>query len=399
MANKRYYWLKLEEQYFDSKIQKAIKKNENGNDILLCYLKLQLKYLKTDGLIEYQGICDNLFEEIALDIDEDVDLIKQTISILIKYKAVEQEENNLYLIEMQERIGSKTDSALRVAKHREKMKILEAPKKEAKSNALRQKQFRAKEYCGKNNIPYIEDYINNKRYNGNYYLVIKRDELQCKICHSQDNLCVHHIDGYDELKPQNSNENKMVTLCRKCHSNLHNSNIIIDEKILESIDYYGNNDDSNKFCNTDVTKCNPIKRREEIEKDKREEKRVEVEKTATTTTQNDIFTFIEKNFGRTLSPIEYQEILNWVDNELTRYAISQAILNGVHNIKYISRILENYKTKNIRTVIEAQIDEQRFKKKNNNKISPEWLENNIEEEIASDEEIKALEQRLNNKIY
>ena len=274
MANKRYYWLKLEEQYFDSKIQKAIKKNENGNDILLCYLKLQLKYLKTDGLIEYQGICDDLYEEIALDIDEDVDLIKQTISILIKYKAVEQEENNLYLIEMQERIGSKTDSALRVAKHREKIKMLQ--------------------------------------------------------------------------------------------------------------------------CNTDVTKCNPIKRREEIDKDKEKEKIVDVEN-STATTQNDIFTFIEKNFGRTLSPIECQEIATWQDCELTRHAITQAVLNGVHNIKYISRILENYKVKNIQTIIDAQNNEKKFKQrnsKNNIEISPQWINEDIEEEQATVEEIAKLEERL-----
>jgi len=275
MANKRYYWLKLEEQYFDSKIQKAIKRNTNNNDILICYLKIQLKYLKTDGFIEYQGICDDLYEEIALDIDEDVDLIKQTISILIKYKAVEQEGNNLYLIEMQERIGSKTDSALRVAKHREKIKMLQ--------------------------------------------------------------------------------------------------------------------------CNIDVTKCNPIKRREEIEKDKREDKRVEVEKTTTTTTQNDIFTFIEKNFGRTLSPIEYQEIATWQDCELTRHAITQAVLNGVHNIKYISRILENYKIKNIQTIIDAQNNEKKFKQrnsKNNIEISPQWINEDVEEEQATAEEIAELEERL-----
>lgn len=387
MNDKRYYWLKLEENYFDLKVQKALRKLPSGADMLICYLKMQLKYLNKGGLIEYQGIYDNLIEEISLDIDEDIDIVKMTIAILIKWNVIEEENDNLYLSEMQNRIGSKTDSAIRVAKHREKMKMLETPKKEAKSNALRQKQFRAKEYCGKNSIPYIEDYINNKRYNGNYYIVLKRDELQCKICHSKENLCVHHIDGYDELKPENSNENKMITLCRKCHSNVHNNNIEINENILESIDYYDDSNDSNELCNNDVTKCNSI---QDIEKDKDIEKDIDID---------NIYDFVEKNFGRTLTPIEYEEISKWEDNELTRYAIKNAVLNNAYNIKYINKILHNYKMKSIQTVQQAKLDDEQFEKRKNFKyeMSTKWLDKEIEEERATDEEIKEIEEKLNRR--
>ena len=390
MNDKRYYWLKLEENYFDLKVQKALRKLPSGADMLICYLKMQLKYLNKGGLIEYQGIYDNLIEEISLDIDEDIDIVKMTIAILIKWNVIEEENDNLYLSEMQNRIGSKTDSAIRVAKHREKMKMLETPKKEAKSNALRQKQFRAKEYCGKNSIPYIEDYINNKRYNGNYYIVLKRDELQCKICHSKENLCVHHIDGYDELKPENSNENKMITLCRKCHSNVHNNNIEINENILESIDYYddsNDSNDSNELCNNDVTKCNSI---QDIEKDKDIEKDIDID---------NIYDFVEKNFGRTLTPIEYEEISKWEDNELTRYAIKNAVLNNAYNIKYINKILHNYKMKSIQTVQQAKLDDEQFEKRKNFKyeMSTKWLDKEIEEDTATEEEIKELEERMKRK--
>lgn len=81
----------------------------------------------------------------------------------------------------------------------------------------------------------------------------------------------------------------------------------------------------------------------------------------------DIYTYIENNYGRTLSPIEYEEISNWEDNELTRYAIKQSVLNGVYNIKYISTILHNYSKNNIKTVQQAQEEEKRFKEKNDRK--------------------------------
>ena len=113
----------------------------------------------------------------------------------------------------------------------------------------------------------------------------------------------------------------------------------------------------------------------------------------------DIFSFIESNFNRTLSPIEYEEISNWENTELTRYAIKQSVLNGVCNIKYISRILDSYKQKNIKTVQDAQKDEEAFKNKKQNKTTtkPEWVDKEIEEELATEEEIKKLEERLKGK--
>lgn len=138
MKEKRYYWLKLEETYFDLKIQKALRKLPSGAEMLICYLKMQLKYLNKAGLIEYQGIYDNLAEEIALDIDEDIEIVKMTIAILIKWHVIEQEESNLYLTEMQTRIGSKTDSALRVAKHRKKQKMLQCNNDVTKCNSIQE---------------------------------------------------------------------------------------------------------------------------------------------------------------------------------------------------------------------------------------------------------------------
>ena len=82
-----------------------------------------------------------------------------------------------------------------------------------------------------------------------------------------------------------------------------------------------------------------------------------------------IYDFIEQNFSRTLSPIEYEEISTWEDNELTRYAIKQSVLNGKYNLKYIARILDNYKKNGIITIQQAQEDEKKFKsgiKKNSN---------------------------------
>lgn len=77
--------------------------------------------------------------------------------------------------------------------------------------------------------------------------------------------------------------------------------------------------------------------------------------------QDTIYDFLEQNFGRTLNGIEIEMIKEWNDNELTRYAIKQAVLNGKYNVKYINTILVNYRNNSITTVQQAQEDEKNLK--------------------------------------
>ena len=63
----------------------------------------------------------------------------------------------------------------------------------------------------------------------------------------------------------------------------------------------------------------------------------------------DLYSLFEKEFGRTLSPTEFTSINNWIENgiseELIKEALKEAILSGVHNIRYIDTILFNWTKK------------------------------------------------------
>ena len=65
--------------------------------------------------------------------------------------------------------------------------------------------------------------------------------------------------------------------------------------------------------------------------------------------ESDVYSLFEKEFGRTLSPTEYTSINNWIENgiseELIKEALKEAILSGVHNIRYIDTILFNWTKK------------------------------------------------------
>lgn len=102
----------------------------------------------------------------------------------------------------------------------------------------------------------------------------------------------------------------------------------------------------------------------------------EKEKAAAVINKKTICEILEENFARTLSSVEYEHVNSWEDNELTRYAIELAVINGVKKINYIESILKRYKEENITTVEEAKESEKRFKNKSKNYVneeSKEWI--------------------------
>lgn len=67
----------------------------------------------------------------------------------------------------------------------------------------------------------------------------------------------------------------------------------------------------------------------------------------------DIYSKIEKEFGRTLSPVEYETINKWIESnisiELILSALKEAVLNGVGSIRYIDKILFEWNKKGYKT--------------------------------------------------
>ena len=123
---KKYFWLKLKEDFFEDKMIRYLRKLPDGNAIVIVFLKMQLKSLKTEGFIKYDGILPTCEDELALILDEDVNLVKFTITALERVGAVERWDNDtLYISALQPLIGSESAVAERVRKHRAKKKALE----------------------------------------------------------------------------------------------------------------------------------------------------------------------------------------------------------------------------------------------------------------------------------
>lgn len=237
---KRYFWLKLYDNFFGSKRIKILRHMAGGDTYTIIYLKMQLKAMKTDGILTYSGILSDFAEELAVDIDEEPQNVRVTLAYLLSCGLAETDDERSYFLPYAvENVGSETSAAERMRKLRENKALPSAP---AKTNAERQRAYRAKQNCeAKQHIPRVDDYENRKRYGGNYYLVCQRDKYRCAICESTENLCVHHIDGYDEGKPENNALNRLILLCRACHSKVHCSGLEIPQDLLDAIGYEGSN--------------------------------------------------------------------------------------------------------------------------------------------------------------
>ncbi len=70
----------------------------------------------------------------------------------------------------------------------------------------------------------------------------------------------------------------------------------------------------------------------------------------------DIFECFENEFGRSLSPIEYETINNWISNGVSedtiKSALKEAVINGVSNLRYIDKIIYEWTKKGNKPNIE-----------------------------------------------
>ena len=126
MAEKRYYWLKFKEDFFDFKGVKKLRKLAGGDTYVIIYLKMLLRSLKTDGILEYTGIEKDFASELALDLDEDPENVSVVLAIITGCGMCEYSDaSHIFLPYVGENTGSETASTQRVRDFRERQKALQ----------------------------------------------------------------------------------------------------------------------------------------------------------------------------------------------------------------------------------------------------------------------------------
>lgn len=123
--SKRYYWLKLYKDFFQSKRIKKLRRLAGGDTYTIIYLKMQLLALTTGGELIFTGLENSFAEELALDIDESADNVAVTLEYLKSCELLITQDNiHFYLPYVEENTGSETASAQRVRDFRQLKKAL-----------------------------------------------------------------------------------------------------------------------------------------------------------------------------------------------------------------------------------------------------------------------------------
>lgn len=117
---KRYFWLRLYDDFFTSKRIKKLRKIAGGDTYVIIYLKMQLVAMKHDGTLKWSGLEENIADELALELDEDAANVEVTLQYLISCGLAEASDDltEVFLPFSVKNVGSEGAAAQRMREYR-----------------------------------------------------------------------------------------------------------------------------------------------------------------------------------------------------------------------------------------------------------------------------------------
>ena len=124
-VSKRYYWLKLKEDFFEDERITLIFKEARGKEILLVYIRLLLKSIRKEGILRYADARAYTDLELARLTGFSLPLTRLALKTLTECGLVTRDENGTLLMnDFQEMVGSEGESASKMRKSRKNKESL-----------------------------------------------------------------------------------------------------------------------------------------------------------------------------------------------------------------------------------------------------------------------------------
>lgn len=122
MASKKFFWIKLKQDFFNDPYIKLLRRMAGGDTYTIIYLEMLVKSASTNGMIYFQGAGGDIAEELSLILDENVEDVRALLAYLEAKKLITHPEikEDVFLVASDDLTGSETDSAVRVRKFRER---------------------------------------------------------------------------------------------------------------------------------------------------------------------------------------------------------------------------------------------------------------------------------------
>jgi len=118
---KIYFWLKLDENFYKNIIIKKARKT--SDTMVIVYQRLMLQSLATNGYLYYEGAFENLAEELATSLDEDVEQVQMALAFFSKFGLIQfDNEQNANMLQVHALIDQETNWARYQRENRKKEK-------------------------------------------------------------------------------------------------------------------------------------------------------------------------------------------------------------------------------------------------------------------------------------
>lgn len=135
MNNSKYYWLKLQNDFFKRHDIKIIENMPNGKDYIIFYLKLLCESTTHEGRLRFSDEIPYSDEMLSIITDTNIDIVRSAIKIFEQLKMIDVlDDGTFFLRQVEKMIGSETKSAERVRRFRENQKALQCNTNVAQRN-------------------------------------------------------------------------------------------------------------------------------------------------------------------------------------------------------------------------------------------------------------------------
>jgi len=109
VKDKKYYWLKLKENFFKRHDIKIIESQKNGEKYVLFYLKLLAESISYEGELRFSDLIPYNEEMLSTITSTDIDVVRSAIKVLTELKMVEiLEDGTIYMTEVKKMLGHET---------------------------------------------------------------------------------------------------------------------------------------------------------------------------------------------------------------------------------------------------------------------------------------------------
>ncbi|MHB9781418.1 phage replisome organizer N-terminal domain-containing protein [Streptococcus sp. 10F2] len=140
MARKKvYFWLKVDKNFFSNLAIKGLRRVEDGYAMTVLYIRMLLESTEDNGVLYFEGLLDDLVEEVAESLDVKSDLVRKTFDYFQNAQLIQiDDDGNATLIQFPELVGQETEEARKKRRQRTRQKKNEVQKKDEEGDNVPQ---------------------------------------------------------------------------------------------------------------------------------------------------------------------------------------------------------------------------------------------------------------------